>query len=213
MMSGFARLTFSLVTLTSLFLGVTLTLSSTLLNTAHTSLFTANSCTLPCLFGVTPGVTLRNDAMMILERQGLSYSFLSQNQSASFTTRENRSVPQSTLTLLNFGAAGDMRVTATYLYQMTAGNDLGILSDFLLASYQPIRVFSNCQSIQRIYIVFEQQVMVQIAFDHQLKLDDQVMMVASARDDEALRPVGGFACETVSDWLGFAPLWKYQACS
>lgn len=176
---------------------------------ARTSIFTANPCALPCIFGVTPGVTLRNDAMVALEQQGMSYSFLSQNQSASFITRESRT-SRSTLTLLNFGAAGDMRVTAAYLYQMAAGNELGVLSDFLLAGYQPRRVYANCQSAQRLYIAFEQPLIVQIASNNQIKPNVPVMMVASSRGDQPLEPVGGFACETESEWIGFAPLWKYQ---
>ncbi len=213
MLKIFTRFALSLATGFIATIILALLLGASLPANAHASLFSANPCPLPCVFGVTPGVTLRNEAMMTLEQQGMSYSFLSQNQSASFTTRENRTAPQSTLTLLNFGAAGDMRVTATFLYQMAAGNELGVLSDFLLAGYQPTRVYANCQNAQRLYSVFEQLLMVQVALEDRIEAGNPVMMVASARDAASLTPVGGFACATVSAWQGFAPLWKYQALS
>ncbi|MEP7291077.1 MAG: hypothetical protein ABI835_04805 [Chloroflexota bacterium] len=206
------RLSLTATLLCALLLGAALLAGATMPMPAHASLFTVNSCTLPCVFDVTPGVTLRNDAMVALERLGLSYSFLSETQSASFTIRESRNM-HSTLSLLNFGGRGGITVQALQVYQREAGNELGFLSDFLLAGYHPTRVLSDCQNAQRIYVVFEQPLLLQLAISDQLKPGNQVMMAASASIGAPITPIGGFACATETPWMGFASLWKYQAPS
>ena len=209
MIPTLSRITLSLTTFCAVLLGSTMFIGTALPTAAHASLFTSNPCALPCIFDVTPGETLRNDAMMALERQQLSYSFLSETQSASFTTRESRT-SRSTLSLLNFGSRGGMSVRALHVYQMGAGNELGYLSDFLLDGYRPNRVLTNCQNAERVYVAFEQPLLLQIVVGEQLRPEDQVMMVASADNDDGVTPLGGFACETESRWMGFASLWKYQ---
>ena len=212
MISTLSRLTLSLAAFCAILLGVTLLVGTALPASAHASLFSINPCSLPCIFGVTPGKTLRNDAMVALERQQLSYSFLSETQSASFTVRESRT-SRSTLSLLNFGSRGGMSVRALHVYQNGTGNDLGYLSDFLLDGYRPVRVLTHCQNAQRVYVTFEQPLLLQVIVRDQLRPDAQVMMVASADTGEGVTPIGGFACETESRWRGFASLWKYQAPS
>lgn len=212
MIHTLSRLAFLIAIFCALLLGSTVLIGATQPASAHPSLFSFNPCELPCIFDVTPGETLRNDAMMALERQQLSYSFLSETQSASFTVRESRTT-RSTLSLLNFGDRGGMAVSAMHVYQNSTGNDLGYLSDFLLHGYQPTRVLTRCQNAQRVYIAFEQPLLLQIMVDEQLRPNAQVMMVASADTGNTVIPIGGFACESEARWQGFAPLWKYQAPS
>lgn len=208
----FARLALSIICTSILLLGLALRIGISTPASAHTSLLTRNSCELPCVFDIIPGVTLRNDAMLTLERQQLSYSFLSQNQPASFTTRESRN-SRSTLALLNFGSQGDMRVGAVHVYQMGDGNELGILSDYLLADYQPTRVLANCQNVQRVYLMFDAPLLLLLEVEQRLLPDTPVRMVASASGQDAVTPVGGYACATDHAWSGFAALWVYQSVS
>ena len=214
MISLILRLLLRMYLLCSVLLGGALMVGTTIPATPiHGALLAHNSCALPCFDGIIPGLTSRDDAMKIFERAAINYGFF--NEKGMTYTLHHTETIHSLLAYINFGSAGGANVSSVQIYQMPPGHELGILSDFLGAGYQPTQVFSSCQDANRLIIALGHQgLYVQVALDSGLDLATQVLMVGIAAETSAMtRSLHTFGCGSQSHWLGFAASWKYQAAS
>jgi len=206
-----ARLIPSLCLLCAVSLSAALLIGRLLLPLPHASLLTRNSCALPCLFGVIPGVSSRDEATPQLERLQVSYSYY--NPIGRTYPMHESTHPLSLMMYLSFGDPfiGDVR--ALHLYEMSGAQNLGYLGDFLAAGYQPAHVFAACQNNQHVIITLtDQNTFLEIALNAELMPTSPVLQVSTASDPDAqARSMVDFVCAAETPWLGFAAAWKYQA--
>src|SRR5664279_4899539 len=150
MTSIIARAVLSITLLCCAFLGIMLLIGALIPMPFRASLLTSNPCALPCIYNVTLGVTTRNDARSAFEHALIPSSLLNPGLPSFAVPRSNGTRPL--LALLDFGSPDGAIVRSVLLYQMEGGRELGALSDFLLAGYQPNRVLSACANTQSIVI-------------------------------------------------------------
>lgn len=174
----------------------------------HASLLTNNSCSLPCVFGVVPRITSRNDALKAFENIALRTTVL--ETLPEYDQRGSRGT-QSLLALLDLSDTEEMTVRSVTLYQLDDRRDLGVLSDFLLAGYQPTHVYSRCASTDRLIIVLnETGLFIQITLNTRVDPDARVLIFGTTGGSDGLpRALETFSCVAISDWSGVAALWKY----
>jgi hypothetical protein len=178
----------------------------------HASLLTNNPCALPCVFGVVPRATTRNEALRAFENAVLRTTVLD----VALPTYAERGSEgtQSLLALLDLSNP-DLIVRSVILYQMEGGSDLGMLSDFLLAGYQPTRVFSDCASPERLIIVLDEAgLFIQVTPGARLDPNAAVQMFGTTGgSDGMMRALDTFGCAAQANWSGVAALWKHAAIS
>jgi hypothetical protein len=178
----------------------------------HASLLTSNPCALPCVFGVVPRITSRNDALKAFENIALRATAL--EPLPAYEERGSEGT-QSLLALLDLSDTEDLIVRSVLLYQLDNQRDLGVLSDFLLAGYQPTRVFSACTSTDRLIIVLDEaSLFVQVTLSARVDPNAAVQMVGTTGgSDSMIRALDTFGCATQTNWSGIAALWKHVAIS
>lgn len=177
--------------------------------TLHLTVLNSNPCALPCIFGVVPGVTARDQLPDTFSRAPVSYLSYDATR-RTYALRQNNPLP-TILVLLNFGSADDMTVRSVQVYQTSPPPTLGTLSDLLLAGYQPSRVFADCQNAQQIVITLDNHpLFAQVALGKVFAPGAPVMLVGAGSDNAAVeRALVAFDCAIEQDWRGFALLWKY----
>lgn len=179
----------------------------------HVSLLTSNTCTLPCIFGVTPGSSVRDDAMIAFQRAAVSYSYYNP-VGRTYPTHESTH-PVMFMAYMYFGDPfiGDVRTLQ--LFQTAGTRSLGYLGDFLLAGYQPARVLTACQDDKYALILLNgQDWFLQVKLDPVIRPDAAVSLISTSSDSAVMaRSMDNFGCATESVWMGFAPQWKYRAVS
>lgn len=175
------------------------------------SLLTRNTCALPCVFGITPGVTSRDQAMRTFERSALSFALLRESQPSSILRESDAA--RTMMMRISFGSQTGATVRSVQLYEMSAALNLGSISDFLLAGYRPTRVYSGCTNVQRMLLEWG-DTYVQVALGARFEPASRVMLIDVSGDSaDTAASLATFNCTAVSDWMGFAPQWKYRAAS
>lgn len=179
----------------------------------HESLLTRNTCSLPCLFGVTPGISTRTQAMPVLGSFGVSYSYF--DMSTGKYQFHSSASPVSLVMYLTVGNPflGDVRWLQ--LLEASSVRSLGRLGDFVLAGYEPARVFSHCQDSHRAIIALSDgRTLLQVPYELRLLPNTPILQVSTTGDDESLtRSINAFVCADVAPWQGFAATWKYLSAS
>jgi hypothetical protein len=178
----------------------------------HDSLLTNNPCALPCVFGVIPRITTRDDALKAFEHIALRTTAL---EALPAYTERGSAGTQSLLALLDLSDTEDWIVRSVLLYQMDEGGDLGVLSDFLLAGYQPTRVFSACASTDRLIIILDEAgLFVQVTLSARVDPNAAVWMFGTTGGSDGLvRSLDTFGCAVQTEWSGLAALWRHTAIS
>lgn len=177
------------------------------------SFLARNPCSLPCVYGLTPGKTGREEAVAIVEQissEDPAYSpvnrarlyFSTQDAELSVLGLVTFTLPDaSTVRMMGFSSAED-------------DADLGTLGDLIVVGLQPSRIYRSCEAtLTRILITFgdAQHVIAESALPDRLRPDTPLTFMRVYLDDgdtlaEALI---SFGCAVEMDWHGFAPRWVY----
>lgn len=213
MISLFTRLTLPVCLLCAAMTISLMGIGTRLTASPHTSVLTSNPCALPCIFGIIPGVTVRDGLPEMFANVPVSY--LSYDSTRKTYALQQQDPLSSLLVLLNFGSPDDETVRSAQIYQTSSEPVLGTLSDFLLAGYRPTRVFTDCQNAQQIVIMLDDQpLFTQVALRQTFKPNAPVMLVGAGSDAAAVeRAIYAFGCAAERRWMGFALLWKYLPAS
>jgi hypothetical protein len=173
------------------------------------SLMTINSCALPCVFGVTPGVTRRDHLPETFARIPMSYLTFDSNR-ALYVFRQNRGLASLQM-MVSFGSDNDLTVRAVQLYQTSPQPVLGTLSDFLLAGYRPTRVFTDCQNAQQVVITLgDEALFAQVSLKRVFDPYAPVLLVGAGSNPATMeQAIVAFNCAAERQWMGFALRWKY----
>ncbi len=177
------------------------------------SVMAANACDLPCVFGVTPGVTNRDDAITLYEAiASQPSSFLTQLE-RSFTIGTDAPNAGFTIALVRFERPVGGAVLAVRLYEMSSSIQLGTVGDLLLEKQEPTRVYSTCERDAPILLLlFADGAIARIEFEGRLLPSTPLKLFAISADMEATLPplLASFGCTRETTWHGFAPAWVYQ---
>ncbi len=190
-------------------LGAALVIGATIPIAPHTSIFSKSICALPCVYGLTPGVSTRDQARQTFAPSALSLSLINADQPSYVLRQADDS--HSMLAMIDFGSATSTIVRSVQLYPMSAAFDLGTLSDFLLAGYAPKQVFSSCQSSGTIILTLgDGTVYVEVSSVDGVAPDTVIRLLGTAGSrDTAIQSFGQFVCINQQAWTGFAAVWKY----
>lgn len=181
------------------------------------SLLAFNPCALPCLWGLTAGLSTREDALAVLPTTtghavadvgaGLLYF--------TIDAQEHGSAQGIVLIDLNDRAT----VQTLRLSPITAGLPVATLAEALLYGLPPRSVFRTCDGITppRLLIIFgeDAELMVEALLPARISpsmpltlFDLSVRNIRSSYDARA-----SFGCSVETGWRGFAPRWHYFAAT
>lgn len=209
MITLLARLLAALTLLSIALVGVTLLAGGLTPSNERDWLLSTNPCALPCVFGVVPRITTRDDAMKAFENTVLRTTAL--NALPTYAERGSAGT-QSLLALLDL-TNPDLIVRSVLLYQMEGGSDLGMLSDYLLAGYQPTRVFSECANVERLIVILDEAgLFIQVSPVAAGNTDAAVQLFGSTGGGDGMpRALDTFGCTVQTEWSGMAALWRRTA--
>lgn len=175
----------------------------------HNSMLERNSCAFPCFFGVTPGVTTRDDAETILS-QSVSVTRVSDTLlTFPLLNNNGRTALVSIISDTN-GLVESIRINSIDL-----NPDLGQLGDLLLTGQTPIQVFRTCADMDhfRFLMTFGagEALLVELYPNGKLTPNTPITLVDISRPGQrSLTDArSSFGCSVETRWYGFAPLWKY----
>jgi hypothetical protein len=210
----FYRATAALLLSFTLSIGVARTLGAA--RPLHvTSLLADNPCTLPCLWGITPGTSTRADVLTILpETTGQPVADVGAGLLYFTIDAGDRGSAQGVV-LIDLGDR--TTVQTVRLSPLTQGHPIATLADALLYGLPPRSVYRTCAGITpiRLLIIFgdDAELMVEALFPERLLpaqpltlFDLSVRNIRSAYDARA-----SFGCSVETGWLGFVPRWRYLA--
>jgi hypothetical protein len=191
-------------------LGVTVLVGAAMPTAWHLSIVTDNTCALPCVYGIMPGISTRDQASRLFDRSALSFTMLSEVKPASILRESDSS--RSMMVRIDFSSASSNIVHSVQIYQISTDYNLGFLSDLLLAGYEPRRVYAACGDANRMILVLNDQgLYVQVMPEAQLTPNHAIMLLGVTTDGgELSQTISSFGCTAESDWMGFASQWKYQ---
>lgn len=170
------------------------------------------ACALPCLLGITPGQTRREDAIALispiaeypLDQTGLSFGFNIPDEAGRFITG-----------LLIFDGAGVVQYIRLYTRRWSG---LGLRLGDLMLEMPPSNVYRSCSDIYpvRLLLAYDgsPQVSVAAVVDRVVSPHAPVSMIAvSAQEDmfaQTLASVVSGGCHIPSEWQGFGGVWLYD---
>ncbi len=169
------------------------------------SVLALNPCVLPCLYGITPGQTSRDEVLGVIK--AASHDGAAHLSLVVVDAEERRAIDAVSFDQNEI-------VTSTLLSNDGRYVNIGQLSDLMLVGLMPHHLFLYCYPGSfAAYLTFGENDQVQVGLKpgDQLAPDTPILVVkepaANTADDFTF--LGD--CAVVTNWLGFAPLWKYQA--
>lgn len=184
---------------------------------ASASFIVQNPCPLSCVYGITPGATNRDKAIVVIQQiAGENYTYSPVNETALFFRVESRSGP--ILGLLSFNLPSNTLVRAAGFSPFEAEDDLGLLGDLMAAGLQPARVYRSCETmIPRMLIAFGEnsQVIAEFRLSSHLRPDTPLtyLWVSMSNTTTLTEALTSFGCAVETSWRGFAPRWVYLSVS
>lgn len=173
---------------------------------------TSNPCAFPCMLGIVPGQTTREDAIQILLSIGLTPDA---GQNMFVRTASPPTDEVETLYIVQLQSNADNQVS--WLRLIAGSNsELSYLGDLLSKGEHPVRLFRACTGMFpfRMMMVFGeyQQVIVELLIDSEISPFTPILLVDSS--EPGTRSVfdarASFGCSVEVRWRGFAPLWRYM---
>ena len=208
MISPVVRLLLTIVVVIILLIGAAVLIGRSSPPEANRSVLASNPCSLPCLFGITPGQTTRAQAIAILKPYKptqisdaviifplLDHSGRMADASVSFDANAQ---------------ATSVRITAVDLFANVA-----TLRDLLNSGQKPTHLFRTCDAILPVRFLISfgagDELLAELFPQGDLSLSTPIttldLSTAAARSLSDARLSFGCSVETV--WMGFAPMWKY----
>lgn len=170
-----------------------------------------SSCSFPCIFGITPGVSSRTEALDQLSQLVL-VTDPSQNV---FGLPVAGAPPETVLPYTLEIQYGEDEKTETLRLIANINGELARLGDVLRLGGTPTRVFRACNGVfpVRMLLAFGQyeQLVVELILRDGLDPSSPVVMVDAARvgTRTLFDARESFGCSIEVRWHGFAPLWRY----
>ena len=178
---------------------------------ANSTALARNPCALPCFFGVTPGETTYAEAFDILSQT--VHPSADNAASISFTLLDNEG--RTSLASINFG--GDSMVESVRVIPIDLFAQTGTLGDLLAAGLKPNHVYHTCEDLLpvRFLITFGayDELVTEVFPLGSLAPDSRVTLfdLSTAASRSLYDATSSFGCSVRTEWIGFAPLWKYFA--
>jgi hypothetical protein len=194
---GLILLTLALVALTTLVIGIRRQ------TPLPDSLLTLNTCQLPCLYGVSPGVT------DVFTQEQIARMTPWRGGTSSYRLFDPREQPAAATFLTD--AQGDI-VSSIFVYRLRADTNLGSLRDLLHLS-EPVRVMYACnRASQSVYITFGVNESIGAEFrpyDGKIRPELPIISLILLNPYRERGGIAVYGCTDESPWRGFAPWWRY----
>jgi hypothetical protein len=173
-----------------------------------------NTCTLPCVYGVTPGETDVEQARVIVEHLSdgtFSDSPLDGGSLVFQMERDNFSV----FAMMALDIPASTRIRSIGLIPREAG-DVGRLGDIMAAGLSPTYVYRTCDpTIPLMLIGFgtESRVVAEFALPPRLRPETPITFLRTYHDkgNTLGEAMISFGCLVETGWHGFVPRWVYLA--
>ena len=179
------------------------------------SIMAQNSCPLPCVFGITPGQTRRDEVEAKIENIVLQQRDFGVSPGGNFIFRLLDGRNQALFGIVRFDEFEPNLVSSIGVAMWGVHSQVWRLGDVLAAGLQPHRVFRSCDSIvPRLLIFFGGEDRysgeIQLRGSHlrpeALLTSLEVFMPGEAGLSSARQ---NFGCTVEIGWHGFAPRWVY----
>lgn len=171
----------------------------------------SSACQLPCVYGITPGVTTRQEAITIV---GERSNRLATNDSIYFSVRDgdNRRV----LVVLEFTSETPSRVRTIRISPRDLGAQVWRLGDLLTTGREPLYTLRECApTLSYLYLVFgsDSEMIALVRADDRLSPFDSLILLDIAVGQQGLPSYNrlSMGCQHLTYWHGFAPYQVYKS--
>jgi hypothetical protein len=181
--------------------------------TDHAFALTGSDCALPCVFGITPGVTTRQEALVIAgERANLNR--LATNDSIYFNVRDGDQ--RRVLVVLEFTNESPSRVRTIRISRRDTDAQVWRLGDLLTTGREPLYTLRECApTLSLLYLVFgsDSEMIAMVSANRRLSPFDLLILLDIEVGQQGLPtynrlPMG---CQHLTHWHGFAPYQVYKS--
>ena len=172
----------------------------------------ANNCQLPCIFGITPGVTTRQEAIILVgERANLNR--LATNDSIYFNVRDGQN--RRVLVVLEFTTETPSRVRTIRLSPRDLDAQMWRLGDLLGTGREPLYTLRECApTLSYLYLVFgtNSEMIALVRAHDRLTPFDSLILLDIDVGQQGLPTYNrlSIGCQHLTHWHGFAPYQVYR---
>lgn len=172
-----------------------------------------SACALPCVFGITPGVTTRQEALVIAGEVA-SLNRLATNDSIYFNVRDGNQ--RRVLVVLEFTSDIPARVRTIRMSRRDTDAQVWRLGDLLTTWREPLYTLRECApTLSLLYVIFgsNSEMIAMVSTDERLSPYDPLILLDIEVGQQGLPtynrlPMG---CQHLTYWHGFAPYQVYKA--
>jgi hypothetical protein len=209
MFVNFWRMTFAITALSWIITGGLVLGLRLLPAPPDTSLLERNPCALPCFFGVTPGVTTRDQAEELLS-ESVGVTRVSDTL-LTFPLMDN----SGRAALVSILSDANRLVESVRMSSIDFDPDLEQFGDLLLTGQTPVQVFRTCADMDHVRFLMTfgagESLLIELYPNGKLTPTTPITLVDISRPGQrSLTDArSSFGCSVETHWYGFAPLWKY----
>jgi hypothetical protein len=172
-----------------------------------------SNCRLPCVFGITPGITTHSEAIRLAEAIAVEGGITS-GDNVNFTIADFAN--QRVLIVLEFTNAQPALVRTIRISPRDTSAQIWRLGDLLANRLTPLYTLRECAPrLSFINIIFGEnsQVIATIIARERLSPYDPLLMLDLSIGQPGLPPYNRLpiGCQHVTDWHGFTPYEVYRA--
>jgi hypothetical protein len=172
-----------------------------------------SDCRLPCVFGITPGITTRSEAIRLAEAIAVEDSNTSGNN-VNFTVSDFAN--QRVIIVLEFTNDQPALVRTIRISPRDTTAQIWRLGDLLANSLTPLHTLRECAPrLSFIHVIFGEnsQMIATVIARERLSPYDPLLMLDLSIGQPGLPPYNRLpiGCQHVTDWHGFTPYEVYRA--
>jgi hypothetical protein len=180
----------------------------------HPSLITQNPCDLPCVYGITPGETNREQVLaLVAQIAGDNYSEGPVDGGGLIFRIEHNGFAVLGMVALN--RSRDTQVRSVGMVPV-GEDDLGRLGDLIAIGLQPVAVYRSCDTTIPVMLIgfgTDSRIVAELPLARRLRPETPISFLRVYQDEGNTlgESILSFGCVIETGWHGFAPRWAYSA--
>jgi hypothetical protein len=180
----------------------------------HPSFIAQNPCSLPCVYGITPGETNQEQVRaLVAQIAGDNYSHSPVDGGGLIFRMENDGF--AVLGTVSLDLSGSDQVRAVGVLPVAA-DDLGYLGDIIASGLQPVAVYRSCDTTMPVMLIgfgAGSRIVAEFPLARRLRPETPITFLRVYQDEGNTlgESMLSFGCMVETGWHGFAPRWVYLA--